>query len=81
MAYLLLHLPQVFTGSHPFSELAPADAVFKMVMNRELPDRPQEQDLTNQVWDMTIQCWQQDPFRRPKVKKVVAILREWQVFL
>ena len=50
-------------------------------MGRERPDRPQEQDLTDPVWDMTVQCWQHDPDRRPKMMQVVATLREWQAFL
>ena len=78
---LLLHLLKSFTGSHPFSELAPADAVFKMVINCELPDRPQEPDLTDPVWDMTLRCWQHEPDLRPTMTEVVATLRERQVFL
>ena len=81
MVCLLLCLLKVFTGSRPFSELAPPDAVFRMVMNRELPDRPREQDLTDPVWDMTVQCWHHNPDSRPKMTQVVATLREWQVFL
>ena len=77
----LLHLLKAFTGSRPFSELPLADAVSKMVIKRELPDRPQEQDLTDQVWDMTVQCWQYEPDCRPKMMEVVATLREWQVLL
>ena len=57
MAYPLSNLLKVFTGSHPFSELAPAAVVFKMVINCELPDRPQGQGLTDPVRDMTVQCW------------------------
>ena len=81
MVCLLLHPLKVFTGRHPFSELAPADAVFKMVIQRELPGRPQEQDLTDPVWDMTVQCWAHEPDRRPKMTEVVSTLREWQVFI
>ena len=80
MVCLLFNLLKVFTGGHPFSELAPADAVFKMVMERKLPDRPQEQDLTDPVWDMTVRCWEHEPDRRPRMTEVVATLREWQVF-
>ena len=52
-----------------------------MVINRELPDRPQEEKLTDPVWEMTVQCWQHEPGRRPGMTEVVATLREWQVFL
>ena len=49
-------------------------------MEGERPDRPQERDLTGPVWDMTELCWQEDPVLRPRMKEVVAILREQQVF-
>ena len=78
---LLSNPLKAFTGSPPFPELAPAAAVFKMVINRELPDRPKERGLTDPVWDMTLRCWQHEPDRRPKMTEVVATLREWQVFL
>ena len=77
---LLSNLLKAFTGSPPFPKLAPAAAVFKMVVHHELPDRPQEQDLTDSVWDMTVRCWQHEPDSRPKMTEVVATLREWQVF-
>ena len=75
----LLNLLKAFTGSHPFNELAPAAAVFKMIIQRELPDRPQEKDLTDPVWEMTVRCWEHEPDRRPRMAEVVATLREWQV--
>ena len=67
---------QVFTGKCPFSELTDPVAVSK-IMACERPDRPREQDLTDPVWDMTVQCWQQDPSRRHNMNKVVTTLREW----
>ena len=79
MVCLILRLLKVFTGSHPFSELTPAAAVFKMIIQRELPDRPQEKDLTDLVWEMTVRCWEHEPDRRPRMTEVVTTLREWQV--
>ena len=81
MVCLLLNLLKAFTGRHPFSELAPAAAVFKMIIQRELPDRPQAQDLTDPVWEMTVRCWEHEPGSRPRMTEVVATLREWQAFL
>ena len=46
-------------------------------MEGERPDRPQERDLTDTVWDMTKRCWQEDPVLRPRMEGVVATLREW----
>ena len=81
MVCLLLRLTKVFTGSYPFSELAPGPAVYKMVVDHELPDRPQRLDLTDPVWNMTLRCWQHEPDRRPKMTEVVTTIRDWQVFL
>ena len=78
---LLSNLLKAFTRSPPFPELAPTAAVFKMVIHHELPDRPQEQDLTDPVWEMTVRCWQHEPDRWPKTTEIVATLRGWQVFL
>ena len=78
MVCLILRLLKVFTGGRPFSELGPVDAVFKMIMQRELPDRPQRQDLTDSVWEITVRCWQNDPDHRPTMTEVVTTLREWQ---
>ena len=50
-------------------------------MEGERPNRPQEQDLTDPVWEMTERCWQEDPVLRPRMKEAVAVLREWQAFL
>ena len=51
--------------------------VVSRVLQGERPDRPQELDLTDPVWDTTVRCWQQDPVIRPRMKKVAAVLREW----
>lgn len=48
-------------------------------MDGERPDRPNEPDLTDSVWTMTLGCWLQDPVQRPVMTKVVAVLREWPV--
>ena len=50
------------------------------IMEGERPDRPNEQDLTDSVWDTTVRCWQEDPVLRPRMKEVAATLREWCVF-
>ena len=50
-------------------------------MEGERPDRPQEPDLNDLVWDMTKRCWQEDPVLRPRMERVVATLDEGQVSL
>ena len=50
-------------------------------MEGERPARPHEQDLTHPVWDTTVRCWQEDPVLRPRMEKVVTILRRRGVSL
>ena len=64
----------------PFPELADPIVVSE-IMEGERPNRPQEQDLSDPIWDMTKRCWKEDPVLRPRMEEVVAILRERQVFL
>jgi len=48
----------------------------------ERPVRPQgtqELGLVDSVWNMMVDCWQQDPARRPTTVAVVWFLREWSV--
>ena len=52
------------------------------IMGGKRPVRPrgtQELGLVDSMWDMTVNCWQQDPARRPTIAAVVGFLREWQV--
>ena len=69
---------KVFTGRCPFPELTDLVAVSE-IMEGERPARPQERDLTDSVWDMTVRCWQEDPVLRPRIERVVTIQREGQV--
>jgi serine/threonine protein kinase len=68
-------LSKVFTGKSPFSEFTATVAASK-IKDGERPDRPQDPDLTDSVWDMTRTCWCHDPAHRPTISKVVEILRE-----
>ena len=75
-------VPQAFTGRHPFSELT-ASVVTSEIIDGKRPARPQgtqELGLTNSVWNTTVRCWDQEPARRPKMREVVRVLREWPVF-
>ena len=69
---------EVFTGRHPFSEFS-ALATISKIITGDRPDRPQEPDLTDLMWDTTIRCWDEDPIQRPTMTRVVGILREWLV--
>ena len=50
------------------------------IMGGERPMYPfgaQKLGFVEPIWDMTINCWQHDPSRRPPIANVVEFLREW----
>ncbi|KAF9779332.1 kinase-like domain-containing protein [Thelephora terrestris] len=67
---------EVFTGDYPFGRKLPDGIATTKVMDGERPERPQDPGLTDSLWNMTRDCWQQDPAHRPAITKVVGILRE-----
>jgi len=75
-------LPKVFTGGHPFGELA-IRVITSTIMNGGRPVRPKEVQglgLTDSAWEMAVRCCHQDPFERPTMMEVVRLAREWPVF-
>jgi len=45
------------------------------VLSGNRPERPSDPNLTDDLWDLTEHCWDQDPHRRPEVSEVVLRLR------
>ena len=75
-------LAKVFTGGHPFGELATL-VITSKIINGGRPARPQEAQglgLTDSVWEMAVHCWHQDPVQRPTMTEVVRLAREWLAF-
>ena len=71
---------EVFTGKVPFPEEPPAMASSRMLKG-ERPEMPQDAEqigVTDEIWALLERCWQQDPKKRPTMKKVV---RKWQRFV
>jgi len=69
---------EVFTGEYPFTDLASPSVMFRITSGGR-PDRPpgaQELGLVDPIWNMTVNCWQQDPVHRPMITTVVGFLRE-----
>ena len=67
--------PKVFTGRPPFNEFA-TPVITSKIIDGERPPRPEAQELTDSVWDMMVQCWDQDPARRPTMTEVIGLMRE-----
>ncbi|KAF9789481.1 kinase-like protein [Thelephora terrestris] len=64
---------EVFTGAVPFNR-SPSAAAMVMIMKGERPPRPTHQELTNDLWKIIQQCWNQDPHLRPEVSKILSVL-------
>lgn len=64
---------QVFTGAIPFSNSLPAVAALA-IMGGERPPRPTHLALTDRLWSLLQQCWDQDPRLRPNISEVLRIL-------
>jgi len=68
------HRHKVFTGNFPFHNRTPT-AVGVDVLSGNRPERPTDPKLTDDLWDLTEQCWDQDPQERPEITEVVLRLR------
>ena len=71
-------MPKVFAGEPLSSEPAFLDIIPKIKdgTRPDLPQRAEEQGLTNSLWDMTLRCFHQDPAQQPNMTEVVGLLRE-----
>jgi len=65
---------KVFTGKAPFHNGIPATVVVE-VLSGNRPGRPADPILTDDLWDLTKHCWDQDPRRRLEISEVVLHLR------
>jgi len=63
-----------FTGAVPFDGSLPAVAMVA-IMDGKRPPRPTHQAFTDQLWQLTQRCWDQNPHSRPEVSEVLKVLR------
>ena len=80
LAYCHLVPPQAFTGAVPFNDSVPAAAMLA-VMSGKRPPRPTHPNFTDELWELTQRCWDQDPRSRPEVSELLGVLRDSSVFL
>jgi len=64
----------MFTGKVPFHNRIAATVVVD-VLSGVRPGRPTDPRLTDDLWDLTRCCWNNDPRRRPEISGVVLRLR------
>ena len=63
----------MFTGAIPFNNSLPAVAALA-IMGGERPGRPRHVALTDRLWLLLQQCWDQDPHLRPSISEVLRVL-------
>lgn len=66
---------KAFSGRAPFADSTPVTVAVK-VLSGQRPERPKDPVLTNELWDLTRRCFDQDPRRRPEITVVVRDLQE-----
>jgi serine/threonine protein kinase len=68
---------QVLTGRFPFYECDDVVAALRVIQGVR-PKKPifaATRGYTQEVWDMTISCWDEDPLKRPTLDYVLDALR------
>jgi len=65
---------KVFTGAAPFKNSSPT-TVGVRILSGIRPNRPAHPSFTDELWDLSRDCWHQKPSLRPGILKVVSRLR------
>ena len=71
---------EVFTGKIPFKEHKNEAVVLRISQGGrpEMPENAQAVGLTNDMWRVLEDCWQQNPKKRPTMEEVA---KRWQKFV
>jgi hypothetical protein len=64
---------KVFSGAVPFGNVQSITSIVK-ITNGERPPRPTNPLLTDEIWAMTRECWNQRPESRPGMSTVLRDL-------
>jgi serine/threonine protein kinase len=70
----LINQYQVFSEAAPFTDSTPTSVVAKVLLGAR-PERPNNPMMTDELWDLTRRCLEEDPRRRPEIVDVVSYLR------
>ncbi|KAK1231524.1 hypothetical protein PQX77_005356 [Marasmius sp. AFHP31] len=65
---------EIFTGGNkPFCELSDGAVIVTVVVDKEHPSRPSEaHELTDEMWEVMVTCWNHDAQCRPKATDVCS---------
>ncbi|KDQ14108.1 hypothetical protein BOTBODRAFT_110477 [Botryobasidium botryosum FD-172 SS1] len=70
---------ELFTKKVPLSSIDADFAVMIMVMKGEFPERPcdegiEDRGLSDDMWELMLECWAVDPSQRPDARSIVVRL-------
>jgi hypothetical protein len=61
------------TGRPPYSECRiDAQVLMAVIVNKQIPARPPEPDVTDTIWEQWKRCWSINPSKRPTMERVVT---------
>ncbi|KAF9267925.1 kinase-like protein [Marasmius fiardii PR-910] len=63
---------EIFTGNVPFHGLKDGAVILAVVYEKRHPPRPNMSSLTDEMWNIMVECWMHDPLLRPAAAKVLG---------
>ena len=67
--------PQLFAGGVPFPDIHYLGAIYLLATGVR-PPRPDHPELSDDIWHLIQQCWDNDPSNRPPIETVLATFQE-----
>ncbi|KZT31563.1 kinase-like protein [Sistotremastrum suecicum HHB10207 ss-3] len=76
-AYAMTSL-EIMTGNVPFGNIR-QEAVINLVANEDRrPERPDNAEITDEIWSLWEMCWQTDPSVRPEMLEVLEVVKHFE---
>jgi len=66
---------ELVTGSLPYSQYLNEAAVAVAIWNGEQPKRPSGEVVSDELWAVIQQCWDEDPTKRPSSDNLITLLK------
>ncbi|KAF8517673.1 kinase-like protein, partial [Hysterangium stoloniferum] len=73
---------EILTGKLPYSEISLDPAVMHLIMNGQIPSRPDAStasSLTEELWSICTRCWDPDPKKRPAMGDIRTLHQQYIV--
>ena len=67
---------QIFTARHPFSHITEERRLGKLILNGDMPLKPDSDECGPNVWDFVQRCWATDLTARPSATDAMIVFRQ-----